>query len=233
MARRLRSREDHLETTWHLPRIGFDAIWYASPRRLDRFYNCPQIVKMNEATEKERRIIGAAIETFKRYGVRKTSMGDIAEAVGVSRQTLYATFATKDDLLVATIRYLADKSLLELKARWATVDSVEDKLDVFFDVVAVRLFEQLQATPDARDILTGFNDAGRKVVAEARAAKIAALAEIFAPYRDQIVRSGTTVEAFAEMIADATYAFKYRAEDLERLMRSFKTLKAMALATIH
>src|ERR1700749_2670421 len=56
-------------------------------------------------------LLGAAAGVFLRYGVKKTSMDDLARAAGLSRQGLYLHFATKEALfkeallqLVATIR---------------------------------------------------------------------------------------------------------------------------------
>jgi len=41
----------------------------------------------------------AAVGCFERYGVHRTSMEDVAEAAGVSRQTVYRFFPTRADLL--------------------------------------------------------------------------------------------------------------------------------------
>ena len=41
---------------------------------------------------------------FSRYGVKRTSMVDLAQEAGVSRQTLYNVFRNKDDVLRALIR---------------------------------------------------------------------------------------------------------------------------------
>lgn len=44
-------------------------------------------------------MIKAALGCFKKYGVHRTSMADVAEAAGVSRQTLYRLFPSRADLL--------------------------------------------------------------------------------------------------------------------------------------
>jgi len=59
---------------------------------------------MSELTEKRRSqtrsdIADAAIALFQRYGFAETSMGQIGEAAGVSRRTVYRHFPTKDDLV--------------------------------------------------------------------------------------------------------------------------------------
>jgi AcrR family transcriptional regulator len=58
--------------------------------------------------EKGRRdgILNAAGETFIRYGFRKTSMDDVARAAGLSRQSLYAYFPTKEALFGDMVEHL-------------------------------------------------------------------------------------------------------------------------------
>ena len=58
---------------------------------------------------RDEHIIDAAKRLFLRYGVKRTGMNDIAEEAGISRQTLYKSFANKDAVLQATIRLLADQ----------------------------------------------------------------------------------------------------------------------------
>jgi len=54
-------------------------------------------------------IIATAQRVFTRRGVRATSMGQIAEEVGVGRPALYHYFPSKDDLVAATIRTAVDR----------------------------------------------------------------------------------------------------------------------------
>src|SRR3982075_4056713 len=73
-------------------------------------------------------ILTAATATFLRYGFKKTSMDDVAQAAGVSRQGLYLYFETKDVLfsealqclvsrMISTARSVADDGNLSLKDR--------------------------------------------------------------------------------------------------------------------
>lgn len=50
------------------------------------------------------------MEVFSNYGFRKTSMSDLAEAAGVSRQTLYNRFKSKEDILGWAISGASDAS---------------------------------------------------------------------------------------------------------------------------
>lgn len=54
-------------------------------------------------------IVAVAEQVFTRRGVAATSMGQIAEAVGVGRPALYHYFPSKDELVAATIRAAVDR----------------------------------------------------------------------------------------------------------------------------
>lgn len=53
------------------------------------------------------KILAGAVIAVSRQGVKKLAMGDICEAAGVSRGTLYRYFSTKDDVLEAMSEYVS------------------------------------------------------------------------------------------------------------------------------
>jgi len=85
--------------------------------------------------EKGRRdgILNAAGETFIRYGFRKTSMDDVARAAGLSRQSLYAYFPTKEALFRDVVEHLVAATREALRAALAreNVDLEARLLDGF------------------------------------------------------------------------------------------------------
>ncbi len=59
----------------------------------------PRIAKRNaELPSNETRLIDAAIRCLERYGSAKTFIEDIAKEAGLSRQTAYRTFGTRQEL---------------------------------------------------------------------------------------------------------------------------------------
>jgi TetR/AcrR family transcriptional regulator of autoinduction and epiphytic fitness len=60
---------------------------------------------------KRSRILEAALDTFIRFGFRKTSMEEVARAAGLSRQGLYLHYATKEELFRASVRHLLESGL--------------------------------------------------------------------------------------------------------------------------
>jgi AcrR family transcriptional regulator len=53
--------------------------------------------------EVQERILDTAFSLFRQYGTRSITMDDIANKMGISKKTLYAHFADKDDLVVNSI----------------------------------------------------------------------------------------------------------------------------------
>mgnify|MGYP001159197368 CR=1 FL=1 len=58
--------------------------------------------------EIKERIILQAGELFMKYGVRRTSMDEIASRLGISKRTIYQNFKDKEDLLLHYIRHLEE-----------------------------------------------------------------------------------------------------------------------------
>lgn len=79
------------------------------------------------------RLLDAALETFVRFGFRKTSMEEVARAAGISRQGLYLHYATKDELFRATIRHFLETGLAAVTDRIGAAGSLEEKLVGAFD----------------------------------------------------------------------------------------------------
>ena len=57
----------------------------------------------NDLVQARQRIFKAAIGCFQRYGLRRTTMDDVAAAAGVSRKTVYNYFTNKTGLVAEVI----------------------------------------------------------------------------------------------------------------------------------
>jgi AcrR family transcriptional regulator len=92
-------------------------------------------------------ILRAATATFLRYGFKKTSMDDVAQAAGVSRQGLYLYFDTKDLLFREALQYLVSHMIST--ARSVAEDgnlSLRDRLLGVFEAVHGSAFQS--ASPE-------------------------------------------------------------------------------------
>lgn len=64
----------------------------------------------------------AVLEVFAHYGFRRASMDDLARAMGVSRQTLYNRFGTKEAVLNWTVETVVSQSLDQALLAMADTD---------------------------------------------------------------------------------------------------------------
>lgn len=79
-------------------------------------------------------ILDTAAKVFLRYGYKKTSMDDLARAVGLSRQALYLHFTSKEDLFRAAILKIIDDDRQAYRAALAG-----EGLDLFDRLLAAFL----------------------------------------------------------------------------------------------
>ena len=91
------------------------------------------------------RIITAARELFLEYGYSKVSASEIAQAIGISKKTLYKEFETKEDILRAVI-------LPKLKESAKQIDSIlADRsmpfLDKLKEVMSMIGFQHQRVSP--------------------------------------------------------------------------------------
>jgi AcrR family transcriptional regulator len=78
--------------------------------------------------DKRQRILEAARKRFRHYGVKKTTMQEIARDAGVAVGTLYLYFKDKDDLLVACAEEYVAHHRRQAEAILASEASSADKL---------------------------------------------------------------------------------------------------------
>lgn len=176
--------------------------------------------------EREKHIIEAAMGLFVRYGVKRTGMSDIATEAGISRQTLYNAFANKDAVLQGTIRFLADRVVADMEAGLEKADDLGAQLDVVFKHVAIVHFDLMHASPNAEDIVAGFNASSRQELEDGAKRNIAIIARILAPHAQAIEKNGLTVAQLADFAQRSATAAKYNALSRKHLLDLLKVLRA-------
>ncbi len=180
-------------------------------------------------TDTRETIVEAATRTFAKHGARKTAMADIAEAAGVSRQTLYALFGNKDDLVAATIHYIAEKNFARVEEGLKECRSLEEELDVYFTRTIVSSFELIEDSDDPEDIMSGHSEAGREALEAVKQKHTKLVSRLLTPYKNQIEASGHTVSHLAHFCVTCARGFKYSARNKRDLNALLKTLKTSVL----
>lgn len=86
----------------------------------------------NKIEQGRNEILSAAMALFQHHGLDKTTMEDIAEAVGKSKSTLYYYFKTKEDVFYAVVCKERESAFAELEKAVTAHDNAPDKLRALF-----------------------------------------------------------------------------------------------------
>lgn len=78
--------------------------------------------------DKREKIIEAARARFREYGIRKTTMQEIAEDAGVAVGTLYRYFKDKDDLILAGTEDFVSRHRKQVETLLKRICSAEEKI---------------------------------------------------------------------------------------------------------
>ena len=182
--------------------------------------------------EKTEKVIETAREIFMRYGFRRVTMGDIAEAAKMSRPALYLVFPSKEEILAAVVNGVFRAMLDEIREGVQSIDAAEERLKFAFEVWSVRPFEMVKSSPDAKDFLESSYEFAGQATAAAFAEFESIVAEILKPQINS--RSSVKLSAvqIARILTSAVYGFKNTAADADELRRLINGLIAMILASL-
>ncbi|MDX5366335.1 MAG: TetR/AcrR family transcriptional regulator [Alphaproteobacteria bacterium] len=103
--------------------------------------------------DKREVITTAALDLFRHYGYRRTSMEDIARAASVAKGTLYLYFESKDQLFEAICRSLAEQvseNLAEVDARDLPL---EEKLLALMEAKFGFVYSLILSSPHAAELI--------------------------------------------------------------------------------
>lgn len=84
-------------------------------------------------------VLDAALAAFLDFGIRRTSMGEIARRAGISPATLYRRYAAKSDVVMAVGLREAHRDLAAIDARIDTAAAPVEQLTQLYLEVSARL----------------------------------------------------------------------------------------------
>ncbi|HVY38908.1 MAG TPA: TetR/AcrR family transcriptional regulator [Polyangia bacterium] len=87
------------------------------------------------------RLLAAADELFYREGVHTVGIDRVIERAGVAKASLYSTFGSKEELVLAYLHGRADRRRQRVLAAIAAHDSPRARILAVFDVLAARVAE--------------------------------------------------------------------------------------------
>lgn len=182
--------------------------------------------------EKTGKVIAEARKIFLRYGFRRATMGEIADAANMSRPALYLVFPSKEEILTAVLTEVCREMLDEIRSGIDNFETEKEKLVFAFEIWGVRPFEIMRESPDARDLLESGYEFASRVTADAFATFENIIAKILTPVTDSMQSPiNYTSSQVARILTAAVKGFKETAADTSELRRLIDDLMTMILAS--
>jgi AcrR family transcriptional regulator len=186
---------------------------------------------MNEG--KKLKYLQAARSVFLRYGYKRTTMNDIAEAVGVSRAALYLVFKNKEEIFVSVLERWVDEIITEVRKAVAPNLTAKEKLELAFAIWAVRPFEIMCSSPESKELLEcnlDFAQASLRAAYSKFEATIAPFIAALAPRRSP---GGCLAPArTAHILVSAVHGLKHTAKTSIELRQLIEDLLVLALPSL-
>lgn len=118
----------------------------------------------------------AVLGVFAHYGFRKTSMSDLARAIGISRQALYNRHMSKEDVFSWAAAALVERSAQAALAELGNTHApIEQRLVSAFDHWAGQYVDLLRASPHSAEIVTMAGDESNAAAAKAERTILSAI----------------------------------------------------------
>lgn len=172
---------------------------------------------------KDTAILRSAFVAFARYGLRRTSMADIAEGAGMSRPALYLHYTGKEDIFNALVRAHFAKAEKAVAKVLATDAPAAATLLAVLHAIDGEVVEVMLSSPHADEILSANTPFNQTEVQEAHAR----IADHIATWITRGVQAGRlTLEglgATAEEVAGTILAAKF---GIKALSKDFATYRA-------
>ncbi len=186
----------------------------------------------DEMNERDQQILDAALSVFLRYGVKRSSMSDIAKEANVARQTLYNAFASKNEVLCAMIRLFSDRSLARIDADLGPDQSLDSQLGIIFQHTVMAPYERLHESPNAADFIEGCNQAAKEEIAAQDEQTRLLIEALLKPYARTLKQSGVSAKQLSDFIQRSSSAAKHSATDRRHLNALLNTLTIMVMHTL-
>jgi AcrR family transcriptional regulator len=179
---------------------------------------------------KRDKALRAARDTFLRYGYKRVTMNDIAEATGISRPALYLVFESKEEIFKSVYEHFVKETLTEIETKISHLKMPEEKLRAAFELWTVRPFELMRASSEAAELLEStFGFAQDSVNQGYRSFEKILLPILKSHSKFQSAKTKVSAEKTAHILSCAVRGFKIAAKDAAEIRSLIKDLLILLL----
>ncbi|MET3849348.1 TetR/AcrR family transcriptional regulator [Paenibacillus sp. OAE614] len=180
--------------------------------------------------KKKLHILSVALDVFFKYGYKRVSMNEIAEAAGISRASLYLYFKNKEEVFNASILLYGDNLIEEILEGLPSKQTPEEKMLYAFEVWSINNFDQSLNSPEVKEV----TDSSFSFAQEALDASYSKLEVILTSILESRSKSNgspssLSSEKLAHLLTSALRGFKLVARDSSELRQMIEDLLRVIL----
>lgn len=157
-------------------------------------------------------------------------MGDVAEAAGVSRQTVYNVFPNREALLTGVVRYHFNSKWAAIRACTAGVTDRQNRFETLLDKLVVESWTSMQAMPHADELELEIATTIKHEIADIHAEARGHLCEFLLPYEDALRQRSMTPRGLGDMLHHAIVGLKLSSTTREEIESATTTMLACLMA---
>ncbi len=110
-------------------------------KKLKKTFRVFRVLTQKQTMNTKKQILERATALFFRNGIRSVTMNDVAEALGISKRTLYEHFSNKDELLSNCLEFQHGKNLEEQARAEKEAKNIIDLMHRHFRNAVIQLRE--------------------------------------------------------------------------------------------
>ena len=173
----------------------------------------------------DEQIAAFAWQEFCKYGLSKTTMADVANSAGISRQSLYNRFKNKDELVRLIVRLYFKKNLSLCNNELKTKNNLKDILDTLVQYFIIEAWMTARSLPISDGLEQSNHSIISKEWADATDKKITLIKNTFFNYLNKNTRKKEIAYDLAKYFCASANGIKSLANDELELYSLCKTLK--------
>ena len=179
------------------------------------------------STEKRDQVLDAATNQFIRYGFRRTTMGDIAEAAEMSRPAVYLVFQNKEEIFRGVIERRIEQAYAAGRESIAACQTLAERINAVFQSWVVDSYQIISQSPEAQELYeTSYSFAADLIQHGMQRYESLVMEAILSSSEvdeDALARLGLDTAAVAHLLARSTWKLDRSAGGLDDLQELLST----------
>jgi AcrR family transcriptional regulator len=180
--------------------------------------------------DKEEQVVRAAFDVFIRYGYKRVTMADLAEAAQMSRPALYLVFPSKEKIFIEVVRQMTAENLEKIRSAISPLQTVDEKLAHAFEIWCVGPYELMRTSPDAADLYVSVKEFAAEVIKKSALDFEALLVEILEPAVGKKSKSTLSAPELARLMRTSLKGFNMSADNATELRQLLADMRKLVLA---